>query len=122
PSDPNNYYRERDLLPPDLMERLGEARIVITNYHAFLPREKGDASRLTKGLLGATAFKETPDEIARRVCRDLGGRRQVIVINDEAHHCYWAKPDAPREGLTGDDLAEAKQREKSARVWSSGLE
>jgi hypothetical protein len=27
PTDPDNYYRERDLLPPGLLERLGQARI-----------------------------------------------------------------------------------------------
>jgi len=123
PSDPGNYYRERDLLPPDLMDRFGEAHIVVTNYHAFLPREKGDASRLAKSMLGAPeAFKESADEMARRVCRDLAGRRNIIVINDEAHHCYWSKPDAPRETLDADERAEAKQREQDARVWSSGLE
>ena len=51
PSNPDNYYHQRDVLPPDLLERLGQARIVITNYHAFLPREKGDAARLTKAIL-----------------------------------------------------------------------
>src|SRR5690606_11153123 len=82
-----------------------------------------DAARVTKNILGAgEAFKESPAEVARRVCRDLGGHRQVIVINDEAHHCYWKKEDAEPETLTGEERAEAKERDKSARVWSSGLE
>ena len=48
PTDPDNYYRQRDVLPSDLLERLAQTRILITNYHAFLPRERGDAARLTK--------------------------------------------------------------------------
>src|SRR2546427_1347345 len=52
PNDPENYYRQRDVLPPELLEKLERAKIVITNYHAFLPRERGDAARLTKKLLG----------------------------------------------------------------------
>jgi len=39
PNDPQNYYRERDLLPPELMEELQKAKIIITNFHAFIPRE-----------------------------------------------------------------------------------
>jgi type III restriction enzyme len=125
PSDPDNYYRQRDLLPPDLLERLTQAAIVITNYHAFLPRERGDAARLTKTILAGgepSVFRETPDQMVRRVCRDLGAKKHVIVINDEAHHCYWRKADAEAESLSADERAEAKQREQDARVWSSGLE
>ncbi len=35
PNDPQNYYRQRDVLPPDLMEELNKAKILITNFHAF---------------------------------------------------------------------------------------
>lgn len=131
PTDPDNYYRQRDILPSDQLERLAQARIVITNFHGFLPRERGDAAKLTKRLLARgeqSAFLESPAEVVRRVCRDLGGRRQIVVLNDEAHHCYRDKPKAEREGdaadekLTGDDRVEAEARAAEARVWLSGLE
>src|SRR6476646_9233074 len=54
PSDPDNYYRLRDLVPADLRGGLGQSQIVITNYHAFLPRELAagrGVSRLTKDVL-----------------------------------------------------------------------
>jgi type III restriction enzyme len=125
PTDPDNYYRQRDILPPDLLERLGQARILIANYHAFLPRDRGDAARLTKAILtkgDASPFVETPDQMVRRVCRDLSGKKNIVVINDEAHHCYRRKPDAEAESLTGEDRTEAEKRDKEARVWLSGLE
>ena len=125
PNDPESYYRQRDLLPPDLLELLERAKIVITNYHAFLPRERGDAARLTKALLGAKetgAFTETPDQVVRRVCRELGNKRGVIVVNDEAHHCYRGRADAEGEKLKGDERKEAEQRDEEARVWLSGIE
>jgi len=125
PQDPSNYYRERDLVPSDLVERLGQARIVITNFHAFLLHERGDAARVTKAILtrGAPSpFIETPDQMVRRVCREMGGKKQIIVLNDEAHHCYRGKPRGDGEALTGDDRVEAKRREEEARVWMSGLE
>src|SRR5207247_1461990 len=62
PTDPENYYRQRDILPADLLERLGQARIVVTNYHAFLPRERSGASRVTKAILAkgqSNPFAET---------------------------------------------------------------
>lgn len=125
PTDPDNYYRQRDLLPPDMLERLAQARIVITNYHAFLLRERGEAAKLTKSILGkgdTSAFRETPDQMVRRVARELSGRRNIVVINDEAHHCYWRKTDAENETLTAEERAEAKRRDEDARVWSGGLE
>jgi type III restriction enzyme len=125
PTDPDNYYRQRDILPPDLLERLAQARIVISNYHAFLAHERGDAARLTKSILTkghASPFLETPDQVVRRVCRDLGNKKNIIVINDEAHHCYRRRPDAEAEALTGEERQEAAQRDEEARVWLSGLE
>ena len=125
PTDPDNYYRQRDILPSDLLERLAQARILITNYHAFLPREQGDAARLTKTILTrgqAGMFTETPGQVVRRVCRDLGGKKNIVVINDEAHHCYRRRPDGDVETLSGEERSEAEKRDKEARVWLSGLE
>ena len=125
PSDPGNYYRERDLLPPDLLERLAQAKIIVTNFHAFLQRERGDAASLTKKLLGSAetkAFTESPEQMVRRVCRELGNKKQIVVINDEAHHCYRRKPDAEEEKLTAEERSEAKKRDEEARIWLSGIE
>lgn len=134
PSDPGNYYRERDLVPADLVDNLGRARIVITNFQGFLLRETkaGKAARLTKSVLnpdGANPFRESPDQMARRVCRDLGaGRNQIVVLNDEAHHCYARRPvekadgDAVHVKLAGDEKREAELRNEEAMVWVSGLQ
>src|SRR5471030_348470 len=125
PADPDNYYRQRDILPSDLLERLAQARILITNFHAFLAHERGDASRLTKSILTKgepSPFLETPDHIVRRVCRDLARKKNIVVINDEAHHCYRRRPEAEAETLTGEERQEAAKRDEEARVWVSGLE
>jgi type III restriction enzyme len=98
PNDPENYYRQRDLLPPEMMEQLGRAKILIVNRHAFQPRERGDAARLTKAILSngqpASAFTETPGRMVRRVCRELGNKRNIVVLNDEAHTVTAASPRA----------------------------
>ncbi|MBM4047294.1 MAG: restriction endonuclease subunit R, partial [Planctomycetes bacterium] len=125
PNDPQNYYRQRDIVPAQSQEQLGQAKILITNFHAFLLREKVAAGKLTKAILaeGETGvFTETPDQMVRRVCRELGNKRNIIIINDEAHHCYRRKPDGEDEKLSGDERIEAQQREEEARVWISGIE
>jgi type III restriction enzyme len=126
PSDAENYYRGLDIVPSHLRDQLGQARIVVTNFHGFLHREKVSMPKATRELLGADvrgAFTETPDQMVRRVCRDLGTKKNIVVLNDEAHHCYRRKPDNEDEVLVGaEDRAEAKQRDEEARVWLSGLE
>ena len=125
PNDPENYYRQRDIVPAQLQDQLGQAKIIITNYHAFQQREKIAAGKITKSILAdgqPSPFSETPDQMVRRVCRELGAKKNIIVLNDEAHHCYRRKPDGLDEKLTGDDRIEAKQRDQEAHVWISGLE
>ncbi len=125
PNDPGNYYRARDLLPAEKLDELGKAKVLITNFHAFRLRDKSDAGKLTKSILTrgeGNPFAETPDQMVRRVCRELGNKRNIIVLNDEAHHCYRRKPDGEEVKLTGDARKEAEQREEEARIWISGLE
>ena len=125
PNDPDNYYRQRDIVPAQLQDQLGQAKIIITNYHAFQLRTRVAAGKITKSILAdgqSSPFIETPDQMVRRVCRELRTKKNIIVLNDEAHHCYRRKPDAEDEKLTGDDRVEARQRDQEARVWISGLE
>lgn len=125
PTDPQNFYRAMDLIPSDPLPNLGKAKVVITNFHAFKPREHTPAGKLTKQILKTdetSAFTETPDQMVRRVCRELGSKKNVVVLNDEAHHCYRRKPDGLEEKLSGDERREAQKREEEARVWISGLE
>jgi type III restriction enzyme len=123
PSDPNNDYDAMDLVPAEHRADLGTARVVVTNYHAFALKERGDAGKLTRAVLsggGHSPFTETQAQMVRRVCRDLGTRQNIIVLNDEAHHCYRSRPDSAK--LTGDERREARQREEAARLWLTGLE
>lgn len=127
PNDPQNYYKQHDIIPADLLSELDKAKFVITNFHAFKLRERVSAGKLTKAILrsnnGDNPFTETPDQMVRRVCRELGNKKNIIVINDEAHHCYRRKPDGEEEeALKGEERREAEQREEEARIWISGIE
>ncbi|MEX0801108.1 MAG: DEAD/DEAH box helicase family protein [Dehalococcoidia bacterium] len=121
PSDPNNFYRHMDVVPPESMEELHRAKVVITNFHTFKHRERGDAGKLSKTIL-KTSFTETPDQMVRRACRELGSKRNIIVINDEAHHCYRRPVGGEEVVLKGEERKEVEKREEEARIWISGLE
>jgi len=125
PNDPGNYYRQRDILPIADMENLGRAKIIITNFHAFRLRELIETTKLTKKIVSqgeTNCFTETPDQMVRRVCRELGNKKNIVVINDEAHHCYRRRAVDEDLKLTGDERREAEKRDEEARVWISGLE
>ncbi len=125
PNDPQSYYRQRDIVSAEAMEQLGQAKILITNFHTFALRERVAAGKLTKDILaggGPSPFTETPDQMVRRVCRELGSKRNIVVLNDEAHHCYRRKPDGEDDDLSGEDRREAEKRDEEARVWISGVE
>ena len=130
PNDPGNYYAERDIVPPDLVDRLSQAKIHIVNFHKFLPRKTSDAGKLHQAILEAgggpadIGHVETEAQMVRRLRRDLGlgTRRQIIVFNDEAHHCYRGRAAAKKERLSADEQQEAKRRIQEARVWLTGLQ
>jgi len=128
PNDPDSYYESRELVPHDMLADLDRAKIVITNYHAFKLRERTDISKGTRAALEGWREEklqtvETEGQMLQRVMPDLMGMKNVMVINDEAHHCYREKPGEGLEGeLKGDDREEAKKNTEAARLWITGLE
>ena len=113
PENPENDYQKMNLMPRGDYEDLCQAKIIITNYHAFQCRKKEELSRIGEKVLGESAknFRETPEEMVTRVCRGLGRKRNIIVLNDEAHHCYRPKKEK-----------KSKSTEDETRLWINGLE
>ncbi len=127
PNDPDSYYQSRELVPSDMLSDLGRAKIVITNYHAFKLRERMEISKGTRELLQGRGESlktlETEGQMLQRVMPDLMGMKNILVLNDEAHHCYRERAGAEKgEELKGEDKTEAERNNKAARLWISGLE
>ncbi len=128
PNDPNSYYRDRELLPADMLDDISRAKIVITNYHAFKQRERIEISKggrqLLQGRTGdAVETVETEGQMLQRVMPELMGMKNILVINDEAHHCYREKPkDIEEADLVGDERKEAEHNREAARLWIFGIE
>jgi type III restriction enzyme len=127
PNDTESYYKTRELIPSDMMGDIDKCKIVITNYHAFKLRERLDISKGGRLLLQGRGGKdietlETEGQMIQRVMPGLMGMKNILVINDEAHHCYQAKPLAPElEALKGDDKKEAEENNEAARLWINGI-
>jgi type III restriction enzyme len=128
PNDPDSYYASRELIPGDMLDDVNRAKIVITNYHSFKPRERIELSKggrqLLQGRVGDELnTQETDGQMLQRVMPDLMGMKNILVINDEAHHCYREKPKGTDDDdLKGDEKKEAERNNKAARLWISGLE
>jgi type III restriction enzyme len=126
PHDPDSYYASRELLPGDMLEDLRKAKIVITNYHAFKLRERIELTKGGRSLLQGRGpdlnTLENEGQMLQRVMPDLMGMKNILVLNDEAHHCYREKPDPEEEELKGEERKEAEKNNEAARLWISGLE
>ncbi|MDR2133539.1 MAG: DEAD/DEAH box helicase family protein, partial [Treponema sp.] len=129
PSDLDSYYARRELVPQDMLADLEKAKIVITNYHAFQLRDRMNLSKGGRSLLQgrgrALNTLETEGQMIQRVMPGLMGLNNIMVINDEAHHCYRERPKTGEDGaetLRGEEKAEAEENNEAARVWISGLE
>jgi type III restriction enzyme len=127
PNDPDSYYKARELVPADMLEEINKAKIVITNYHSFQLRELMDTNKVGKSLLQgrgeALKTLETEGQMVRRVADELMGLKNIVVINDEAHHCYRENPSNEDIAvLKGEEKKDAEEENKSARLWINGIE
>lgn len=87
PSGSNNYYDEFGLCPNDaLRQKLNQAEILIDNWHTLMPLKQPERSVVKKGNESDKAF-------CRRVLGKLANYKDIIVINDEAHHAYRIPAD-----------------------------
>jgi type III restriction enzyme len=106
---------------------VAKAKIVLTNYHAFKRREVMELTKVGRAFLqGRDApiqTTETEGAMLKRACGELLAFKNVVVINDEAHHCYRERPQGDAETpIAAEDREEAKRNTEAARLWISGLE
>ncbi len=108
-----SYYDEFNLCPSDAMrQKLNQAEVMIENWHTLMPLKLVDRSVVRKG-------KESDEAFTRRVLGKLASYKDIIVINDEAHHAYRKPPELKiskkRAAEQGIDLDEATR-------WLEGLD
>lgn len=113
PGHPDNYYDAFSLCPNETMrQKLNQAELLIENWHTLMPLKGQDRSVEKKGA-------ESDEAYVKRILDKLGGYKNLVIINDEAHHAYRkpaevkvSKKDAEELGI---DLDEATR-------WIEGLD
>ena len=108
PNDPDSYYQSRELVPRDLLGDLHRAKIVITNYHAFMPRETQDISRGGRALLQGRG----PELQHAGVRGADAAARHARPDGHEAHHGVQRRGASllPREAGAGQRRGQAQGR------------
>lgn len=124
PAEVQDYYHVRKLVPQNMEYRLDNlnARLVLTNYHTFEPKTlKGnkrspfDGKVDLKGNKIDTGNLEDFAQVIKRTLSKFKSGTRLLIMNDEAHHCYLPKS----KGKTSDN-EEADENQRAA-VWFTGL-
>jgi len=109
---PDSFYEEFNLIPPGLPDKLRQGKVLIRNWHKLEWEAEEEIAR-KKGVNKRGA--KSDEAYTREVLEDMAGARNLIVINDEAHHAWRVPPKAKLKGVSKDELEEATK-------WIDGLD
>ncbi len=124
PTHNENYYEEFNIVPAALMDKLRQGKVIIHNWHslAWDTQDKID-SKIKKGYLRSVDKRQrleiSAEAYVRNVLGEMSNARNIIVLNDEAHHAWRMNPEAvgkyQRAGSDNDSAEEAT-------IWVGGLD
>ncbi|WP_420615092.1 BPTD_3080 family restriction endonuclease [Candidatus Palauibacter sp.] len=112
PSHPENYYEAFRIVPPGLFDKLRRGRVVIRNWHV-LNWETDERIAKKRGIDKRGA--KSDEAYVRDVLGDMARARNLLVVNDEAHHAWRIPRDAKVKGVTKATVEEATK-------WVGGLD
>jgi len=111
PDSTGNYYDDFNVVPYDLKEKLRQGKVRVTNWHDLAwDTDEKICKRRSVDKRGA----KSDEAYAREVLGNLSSARNILIINDEAHHA-WRR-------LAGSKLKLEKDEEEMATVWINGLD
>ena len=112
PTHPENYYEAFRIVPPFLLDKLRQGKIVIRNWHILnWETEEKIASKRGVDKRGA----KSDGAYVRDVLGDMASARNILVINDEAHHAWRVPAESKVKGIAKADIEEATK-------WIGGLD
>ena len=112
PDGPGNFYDEFKLIPTSLREPFRQGKVKIVNWHKLnWETDEQIAKRQSVVKLGA----KSDEAYVRDVLGEMAAARNLIVINDEAHHAWRLKPGEHIKGVSREDRDEATK-------WIGGLD
>jgi type III restriction enzyme len=112
PSEPDNYYDEFSIVPVGLLESLRQGMVLVENWHALSwETEEQVKKRRSVDKRGARSL----EAYVRDVLGNLARSKNLVVLNDEAHHAWRIPPEGLAKGVKKDEVEEATK-------WIGGLD
>ena len=116
PAHAQNYYEAFDIVPSSLLDKLRQGRVRVANWHALAwESEEQIQKRKSVDKRGA----KSDEAYTREVLGEMANARNILVINDEAHHAWRVNWEAEGKYLRQRDL---KDSAEEATVWIGGLD
>lgn len=116
PVGAENYYETFNIVPSAFLDNLRQGNVLIRNWHALAwDSEEQILKRRSVDKRGA----KSDEAYTRVVLGDLAAARNLLVINDEAHHAWRVNREAEGKYLRARDF---KDSAKEATVWIDGLD
>ncbi len=116
PAGVGNYYETFNIVPSALLDKLRQGKVLVLNWHALAwdseEQVKKRRSVDKRGVKSDEAY--THDVLGK-----MANARNLLVINDEAHHAWRVNWEAEGKYLRSRDL---KDSAEEATVWIGGLD
>jgi type III restriction enzyme len=112
PEDPENYYDAFGVVPVGMRAQLNLSKVLIRNWHVL--NWETDEKLKNKRTVDKRGAK-SDEAYVRGVLGELASARNLLVINDEAHHAWRVNPDF--KGKSFD-----RQLVEEATKWVGGLD
>ncbi len=112
PSHPENYFEQFRIVPPSSLEELRQGKVVIRNWHAL---NWESAEQIGKKRSVDKRGAKSDEAYVRDVLGEMAGARNLLVINDEAHHAWRVPAESKVKGVAKADIEEATK-------WIGGLD
>jgi len=116
PAAEGNYYEAFRIVPPALMDRLRQGKVLVRNWHALAWESEEQIKRRRsvdkRGVKSDEAY-------TRDVLGEMANAKNILVINDEAHHAWRVNWEAVGKNIRARDL---KDSAEEATVWIGGLD
>ena len=111
-----NYYEAFNIVPSALLDKLRQGKVLVRNWHALAwDSEEQLKRRKSVDKRGA----KSDEAYTREVLGEMANARNILVINDEAHHAWRVNWEAEGKYLRQRDLKDSAQE---ATVWIGGLD
>lgn len=111
-NNPANYYQGFSIVPVALLESLRQGRVLIHNWHTLgWETDEKLAKKRSVDKRGA----KSDEAYVREALGELANSKNLLVINDEAHHAWRIPADTSLQGVSKDDIEEATK-------WVGGLD